>query len=36
MGKVALTLGITIKKEAIESNLKRIINQTYKLLPLRE
>lgn len=36
MGKVALTLGITIRKEAIESNLKRIINQTYKLLPLRE
>ena len=36
MGQVALTGGILIQKDAIEKNLKRLINQIYKLLPLRE
>lgn len=36
MEQVALTLGTTIDKEAFDNNLKRIINQTYKLLPLRQ
>ena len=36
MEQVVLTLGISISKSAIDSNLKRIINQVYKLLPLRE
>ena len=36
MGQVVLTNGIAIEEEAIAKNLKRIINQIYKLLPLRE
>lgn len=36
MGQVVLTSGITIDKEAITFNIKRIINQLYKLLPMRE
>lgn len=36
MAQVALTSGILINKQAINFNLKRIINQTYKLLPMRE
>ena len=36
MGQVVLTNGIAIEKEAVAKNLKRIINQIYKLLPLRE
>ena len=36
MEQVVLTNGISIEKEAIEKNLKRLINQNYKLLPLRE
>lgn len=36
MGQVVLTNGIAIDKEAVAKNLKRIINQIYKLLPLRE
>ena len=36
MGQVVLTNGIAIDKEAIAKNLKRVINQIYKLLPLRE
>ena len=36
MEQVVLTLGISISKSAIDNNLKRIINQVYKLLPLRE
>ena len=36
MEQVVLTLGISISKSAIDKNLKRIINQVYKLLPLRE
>ena len=35
MEQVVLTLGISITKNAIDNNLKRIINQVYKLLPLR-
>ena len=34
--QVALTLGMTIGKQAFDNNLSRFINQTYKLLPLRE
>ena len=36
MESVALTLGFSIKKTTLEKNLKKIINQVYKLLPLRE
>lgn len=36
MEQVVLTLGISITKSAIDKNLRRIINQVYKLLPLRE
>jgi len=36
MENVALTLGFSIKKTTLEKNLKKIINQVYKLLPLRE
>lgn len=36
MGQVVLTSGITIEKQAITFNIKRIINQLYKLLPMRE
>ena len=36
MGNMVLTLGISLEQQAIANNLKRIINQTYKLLPLRE
>lgn len=36
MEQVVLTLGISINKSAVDGNLKRIINQVYKLLPLRE
>ena len=34
--KILLSLGITIDKQSIYFNLKRIINQVYKLLPMRE
>ena len=33
---MVLTFGISINKSTIDNNLKRIINQVYKLLPLRE
>ena len=36
MGQVVLTNGVVIEKEAVAKNLKRIINQVYKLLPSRE
>ena len=36
MEQVALTLGVTIDKQTFNKNLSRFINQTYKLLPLRE
>ncbi len=36
MAQVVLTLGISVSKGAVDNNLKRIINQVYKLLPLRE
>lgn len=36
MGNVVLTIGITIQQNTIEKAFKRIINQVYKLLPLRE
>ena len=36
MAQVVLTLGISVNKDAVDNNLKRIINQVYKLLPLRE
>ena len=36
MEQVVLTLGVSISKSTIDNNLKRIINQVYKLLPLRE
>lgn len=36
MESVSLTLGISVEKETIRKNIKRIINQSYKLLPLRE
>lgn len=36
MGVVALTSGVEIEQKAIHYNLKRIINQVYKLLPMRE
>lgn len=36
MEQMALTSGIKIKKDAIKFNIKRIINQVYKLLPMRE
>ena len=36
MGQMALTSGVMINKESIDFNLKRIINQVYKLLPMRE
>ena len=36
MAQVVLTLGISVSKDAVDNNLKRIINQVYKLLPLRE
>ena len=36
MAKVVLTFGIEVDLQSIENNLKRIINQVYKLLPLRE
>ena len=36
MEQVVLTSGVTIEKAAIQFNLRRIINQVYKLLPMRE
>lgn len=36
MGKVALTIGILVQQDTVENAFKRIINQVYKLLPLRE
>ena len=36
MGQVVLTSGIAIEKQAITFNIKRVINQLYKLLPMRE
>lgn len=36
MEQMALTSGVMINKESIDFNLKRIINQVYKLLPMRE
>ena len=36
MAQVVLTLGISVSNDAVDNNLKRIINQVYKLLPLRE
>lgn len=36
MEQMALTSGIIINKESIDFNLKRVINQVYKLLPMRE
>lgn len=36
MESVALTSGVSINTKAVTYNIKRIINQVYKLLPLRE
>lgn len=36
MEQMALTSGVMINKESVGFNLKRIINQVYKLLPMRE
>ena len=36
MAEMVLTSGVTIDMKAIDFNLKRIINQVYKLLPMRE
>lgn len=36
MEQMALTSGVIINKESVDFNLKRIINQVYKLLPMRE
>lgn len=36
MGKVALTIGILVQQDTVENAFRRIINQVYKLLPLRE
>ncbi len=36
MAQIILTSGLKIDKEAIHFNIKRIINQVYKLLPMRE
>lgn len=36
MSKVVLTSGVSIDKSAVDFNIKRIINQVYKLLPMRE
>ncbi len=36
MESVALTSGVSIDTKAVAYNIKRIINQVYKLLPLRE
>jgi len=32
---VVLTSGIMIDKKAVDFNIKKIINQVYKLLPMR-
>jgi hypothetical protein len=36
MEKILLSNGIEIEKDTIQFSLKRIINQMYKLLPMRE
>lgn len=36
MSDMVLTSGMTIDKDAVDFNIKRIINQVYKLLPMRE
>lgn len=36
MGTVALISGVKIEEDAIHYNLRRVINQVYKLLPMRE
>lgn len=36
MTQIILTSGIAIDIKAVDFNLKRIINQVYKLLPMRE
>lgn len=36
MGKMVLNSGVEIEIQAIIFNIKRIINQVYKLLPMRE
>ena len=36
MSKILLLNGIQIEQQSVQFNLKRIINQVYKLLPMRE
>ena len=36
MGKMVLNSGVEIEIQAVIFNIKRIINQVYKLLPMRE
>ena len=36
MKKIILTSGLELESEAVHFNIKRIINQVYKLLPMRE
>ena len=36
MEQMALTSGVVVDVNAIDFNLKRVINQVYKLLPMRE
>ena len=36
MKQIVLTSNVTIDTDAVDFNLKRVINQVYKLLPMRE
>ena len=36
MAQLNLKIGLSFQKQAIHSNIRRIINQVYKLLPTRE
>ena len=36
MAQMDLTIGISIDVEAVHITIKKIINQVYKLLPMRE
>ena len=36
MEKVVLSTGVVINKEAMHVNIQKLINQVYKLLPMKE
>jgi hypothetical protein len=36
MAQLFLKYGVSIDKESFSTNIKRIINQLYKILPMRE